>query len=325
LKIVVTGAAGYIGAATVARLLAAGHEVRGLDCLRFGGTALLSSYLTGRFSLTRGDIRDRSVVAEAMAGADAVIHLAGIVGDPNCAAEPALAQEVNLDATIAVHDLARQAGVARFVFASSCSVYGHCDTAADESAPLHPLSLYARSKVDAEARLLSAGSDTMATTVLRFATVHGLAPRMRFDLVVNAFVVQALTVGRIQVFTPAAWRPLIHVADVAGAITAVVQAPAQHVSGEVFNVGSADNWQIADLARLAADACGPGVTVDIVPAGDDPRDYRISTQKLVSATGWTAERTLAGGITELAGALSAGVLDDHPALQNRRPAMIVPA
>jgi nucleoside-diphosphate-sugar epimerase len=319
-KIVMTGAAGYIGAAAVARLLAAGHEVHGLDCLRFGGTALLGGYLTGRFTLTRCDIRDRSAVGRVLAGADAVIHLAGIVGDPACAAEPALAQEVNLDAAVTMHELARDAGAARFVFASTCSVYGHCDAAADESAPLRPLSLYAQTKADAEARLLGAGKDAIATTVLRFATVYGLSPRMRFDLVVNAFVAQALTTGRIQVFAPAAWRPLIHVADVADAIAAVTQAPAGRVSGEVFNVGSADNWQLADVARLVASACGPGVEIDITPASGDSRDYRVSTGKLAAATGWTAARTLAGGVAELAGALSAGVLDGHPALEHRHAA-----
>jgi nucleoside-diphosphate-sugar epimerase len=319
-KIVVSGAAGYIGVAAVARLLAAGHEVHGLDCLRFGGTALLGSYLTGRFTLTRCDIRDRRALAQVLPGADAVIHLAGIVGDPACAAEPGLAQEVNLEAAVSVHELARDAGVARFVFASTCSVYGHCDEPADESSPLRPLSLYARTKAGAEARLLGAGTDAMATTVLRFATVYGLSPRMRFDLVVNAFVAQALTTGRIQVFSPAAWRPLVHVADVAGAIAAVAQAPAGQVSGEVFNVGSADNWQLAEAARLVASACGPGVEIDIIPACDDPRDYRVSTSKLAAATGWTAARTLAGGIGELAGALSAGVLEGHPALEDRHAA-----
>jgi nucleoside-diphosphate-sugar epimerase len=319
-KIVVTGAAGYIGATAVARLLAAGHEVHGLDCLRFGGAALLGSYLTGRFTLTRGDIRDRRAVAQAVAGADAVVHLAGIVGDPACAAEPDLSGQINLDGAVTVHELAQDAGVARFVFASTCSVYGHCDDPAGESSPLRPLSLYARSKADAEARLLATGTDAMTVTVLRFATVYGLAPRMRFDLVVNAFVAQALTTGRIQVFTPAAWRPLVHVADVADAIAAVVQAPAAQVSGEVFNVGSADNWQLADVARLVASACGPGVEIDITPAAGDQRDYRISTGRLTTATGWTATRTLAGGVAELADALSAGVLDGHPALEDRRAA-----
>jgi nucleoside-diphosphate-sugar epimerase len=319
-KIVVTGAAGYIGVAAVARLLAAGHEIHGLDCLRFGGTALLASYLTGRFTLTRCDIRDRRAVTQSMAGADAVIHLAGVVGDPACAAEPGLAQEVNLDGALTVHELARDAGATRFVFASTCSVYGHCDAPADESSPLRPLSLYARTKAGAEAALLSAGTDAMATTVLRFATVYGLSPRMRFDLIVNTFVAQALTVGRIQVFAPTAWRPFIHVADVADAIAAVTQAPAGQVSGKVFNVGSPDNWQLADVARLVASACGAGVEIDITPASGDPRDYRVSTGKLAAATGWTAARSLGGGIAELAGALSAGVLDGHPALEARRAA-----
>lgn len=284
------------------------------------GAALLGSYLTGRFTLTRGDIRDRRAVAAVLPGADAVVHLAGIVGDPACAAEPELAEQVNLDAVITVRELAQDAGVARFVFASTCSVYGHCDKPASESSPLRPLSLYARSKADAEARLLTQGTDEMTITVLRFATVYGLAPRMRFDLVVNAFVAQALTTGQIKVFTPAAWRPLVHVADVADAITAVVQAPATQVSGEVFNVGSADNWQLADVASQVASACGPGVEIDITPAAGDQRDYRIGTGKLTAATGWTAHRTLAGGIAELADAVSAGVLDGHPALENRRAA-----
>jgi nucleoside-diphosphate-sugar epimerase len=319
-KIVVTGAAGYIGAAVVALLLEAGHTVAGLDCLRFGGSALLGSYLTGRFTLGRGDIRDRGLVARVLQGADAVVHLAGIVGDPACAAEPALARAVNLDATVALHEAARKAGVGRFVFASTCSVYGHCGQPAGETAPLHPLSLYAQTKADGETALLGAAADSMATTVLRFATVYGLAPRMRFDLVVNAFVAQALTTGRVQVFTPAAWRPLIHVADVAGAVTSVVQAPASAVSGRVFNAGSADNWQLADVARLVAEICGPGVQVDITPARGDLRDYRISTGKLAAATGWTARRSLRGGIGELAGALSAGVLDGHPAIGGSRAA-----
>jgi nucleoside-diphosphate-sugar epimerase len=320
MKVVVTGAAGYIGAATVARLLDAGHTVAGLDCLRFGGTALLGSYLTGRFSLTRGDIRDRTLVARVFADADAVVHLAGIVGDPACAAEPDLARAVNLDAAVALHEAAGRAGVARFVFASTCSVYGHCAYPADEAAPLNPLSLYAQNKVDAETQLLGAVPGGMATSVLRFATVYGLAPRMRFDLVVNTLVAHALTTGRVQVFTPAAWRPLIHVADVADAITSVVQAPAAMVGTQVFNVGSADNWQLADVARLVAGICGPSVQVDISPVDGDARDYRITTSKLSAATGWTACRTLRDGIEELANALSAGVLDGHPALGGPRAA-----
>ena len=291
MKIVVTGAAGYIGAATVARLLAAGHNVTGLDCLRFGGTAVLGSYLTGRFTLACGDVRDLSQVARVFDGADAVVHLAAIVGDPACAAEPDLARAVNLDATNVLREAAMRAGAARFVFASTCSVYGHCGQPADETAPLHPLSLYAQTKADAEARLLGTPSGGMATTVLRFATVYGLAPRMRFDLVVNTFVAQALTTGRVQVFTPAAWRPLVHVADVADAVTSVVMAPAEAVSGQVFNVGSADNWQLGEVARLVARICGPGVSVDITMAdGDHFEDLerKLSPRTKVVAFAWAS-------------------------------------
>ena len=210
--------------------------------------------------------------------------------------------------------------MARFVFASTCSVYGHCDEPASESSPLRPLSLYARSKADAEAGLLTADSDGLAVTVLRFATVYGLAPRMRFDLVVNAFVAQALIAGRIQVFTPSAWRPLVHVADVADAITAVVQAPAARCPAKYSMSVPATTGSSADVAREVASACGPGVEIDITLAAGDQRDYRISTGKLTAATGWTANRTLAGGIAELADALSAGVLDGHPALGDHRAA-----
>ena len=316
MKIVVTGAAGYIGAATVARLLEAGHTVQGLDSLRYGGSAVLGSYLTGRFTLVRADIQDSSAMARAVEGADVVVHLAGIVGDPACAAEPNLARAINLDAAAAMHEAASNSGVGRFVFASTCSVYGHCDETADESSPINPLSLYARTKADAEARLLAADAGPMTTTVLRFATVYGLAPRMRFDLVVNAFVAQALTARRLRVFAPGAWRPLVHVVDVADAIAAVTQAPEDAVAGQVFNVGSADNLQLADVAGLVARICGPGVRVDADQADDDRRDYRVSTSKLASA-GWVASRTLTDGITELSAALSAGVLDGHPALAGR--------
>jgi nucleoside-diphosphate-sugar epimerase len=312
MNIVVTGAAGYIGAPAVATLLRDGHSVTGVDCLRFGGSAVLGSYLTRRFSLAAADIRDRDAVVAAVAGADAVIHLAGIVGDPACAAEPDMTRAVNLDATIALHDACRRAGVARFVFASTCSVYGHCAEPADETTAPRPLSLYAQSKADAETAVLQAPSGGTATTVLRFATVYGLAPRMRFDLMINTMVADAVTRRRVRVDAPDAWRPFIHVADAADAIGAVVAMPSAAVAGQVFNVGSPDNWRMADAARLVAGACGPDVRIDMKPRGGDRRDYRISTAKLSAASSWRSARTLRDGITELANVLTAGVLDDHP-------------
>jgi nucleoside-diphosphate-sugar epimerase len=308
--ILITGAAGYIGAPTVAALLAAGHTVRALDSLRFGGAALLGAYPSGRFTLMRGDIRDAATLTRAVEGTDAVVHLAAIVGDPACAAVPDLARQVNLEATIALHAAARAAGVARLVFASSCSVYGYGDRVCDESAALVPLSLYAETKADAERHLLQPSLGLMACTALRFATLYGLAPRMRFDLVVNTFVAHALTRRRLSVHAPAAWRPLVHVADIASAVAAVIEAPIDRVTGQIFNVASADaNHQLGDVADLVADVCGPGVNVDITPVVGDARDYRVTGDKLTAATGWAPARRLREGITEIADALSAGLLD----------------
>jgi nucleoside-diphosphate-sugar epimerase len=309
--IVVTGAAGYVGVPAVSRLLAAGHAVRALDSLAFGGVPLLGAYPSGRFTLTRGDIRDPRAVERALAGADAVVHLAGIVGDPACAAQPTLAREVNLDATAMLHRAARQAGVTRFIFASSCSVYGHSDQACDEDSPLRPLSLYAETKAGAERDLLAAhGTGPMACTVLRFATLYGLAPRMRFDLVANIFARDAQLRRRVTVHAPDAWRPMVHVADIATAISAIVDAPAGRVAGEVFNVaGQSANYTLLGIAQAAARACDGDAEIDIRPVAGDARDYRVTGDKLTEATGWAPARTLDEGISEITAALADGVLE----------------
>jgi len=262
--ILVTGAAGYVGAPMVSRLLAAGHTVRALDNLAFGGAALLGFYPSGRFTLVRADIRDPLAAGRAVAGADAVVHLAGIVGDPACAAQPTLAREVNTAATVMLHRAGRDAGVARFIFASSCSVYGHSTQICDEDSPLHPLSLYAETKAAAERYLLAARQPgSMACTVLRFATLYGLAPRMRFDLVANIFARDAQLLHRVTVHAPEAWRPMVHVADIAAAITAVVDAPAALIADQVFNVADQGaNYRLLDIAQAAVRACAHGAEID---------------------------------------------------------------
>lgn len=304
MKVLVTGAAGYVGVPATAALLAAGHTVRAIDSLRFGGAGLLGLYPSGRFRLVRGDIRNRALVEDAVDGVDAVVHLAGIVGDPACAADPDTAAAVNLHATIRLREAAQNAGVKQLVFASSCSVYGHGDRLIDESTSPRPLSLYAETKLDAEADLLDSCLDA---TILRFATLYGLAPRMRFDLVVNTMTAHAVERGLVTVHAPTAWRPLVHVGDIATAITAVLDTAA--TAGQVFNVADqASNFRLGEVAARVAAVCGPQVRLDSRPVAGDARNYRVSGDKLSEVCGWQPRRLLDDGIGEIAQALADGLV-----------------
>jgi nucleoside-diphosphate-sugar epimerase len=250
-----------------------------------------------------------------------VVHLAAIVGDPACARQPEVARAVNLDASMALLDAARAAGVGRFVFASTCSNYGRMADPtryADETSPLQPVSLYAETKVAFELALLDAArSGSVATTALRFATVFGVSPRMRFDLTVNEFTMKLLTEGRLQVYGEQFWRPYIHVADAARGIATVLEAPDASVRGGVFNVGStAENYtkrQLVDLILPEA----PGATVEYVRKAEDPRDYRVSFAKIEAALGFRVARTVPDGIREVAALVRGGVLADWGAAAYR--------
>ncbi len=222
MKVLVTGGAGYVGSVVSRTLLAGGHDVRVLDSLRYGGRALLGCYQGERFAFIRGDIRSADVVRRALDGQEAVVHLAAIVGDPACSREPDLAREINLDASLQLFDLSRRQGVQRFVFASTCSNYGKMPDASTymtEESALRPVSHYAEMKVAVERALLNGSAvPPPATSVLRFATVFGLSPRMRFDLTVNEFTMELLTKRRLTVYAEQFWRPYVHVRDAAQAI-----------------------------------------------------------------------------------------------------------
>lgn len=319
--ILVTGAAGYIGSVLVRRLLDAGYKVTGLDVLRFGGESLLGVVGNDRFTLEIGDVRDDEALTHCLKGIDAVIHLAAIVGDPACAREPELSEQINWEATRQLIDLCASSGIVkRFCFASTCSNYGKMegDSYVDESSPLRPVSLYARQKVRVEEYLLGeCNTNGMIPISLRFATAYGLSPRPRFDLTVNEFTRDVVKGKTLEIFGEQFWRPYCHIQDLSKACQMVLEADPVLVSGEVFGVGStAENYQksmLADLLRKLK----PDAEVRFVHRDEDPRDYRVDFTKIKERLGFEVDRTVPDGIAEIASAIRSGLISDPYAAKYR--------
>jgi nucleoside-diphosphate-sugar epimerase len=312
-RTLITGGAGYIGMLVADELLDAGHEVRVLDSLLHGQERGADRLRAAGVELHVGDIRDADARAGALRGVDAVVHLAAIVGDPACALDPATAQAVNVDAALALVRDAESAGVVRVVFASTCSNYGRM---ADPTVPiaedgvLAPVSLYAEQKVAVERALLTLGPAPFAATCLRFATVYGVAPRMRFDLTVNEFTRDLWAGRRLEVFGEQFWRPYVHVRDAARGVRAVLDARSELVAGEVFNVGdSAENYRKLDLVELIRRETDHGEVV-FVQRTEDPRDYKVAFGKVAERLGYAVSRTVPDGIREIIAALAEERFED---------------
>ena len=310
--VLVTGGAGYVGSVVVDELLARGFQVRVLDALLHGTvSSLLLPWANPQFEFIRGDVRDPAARGRALQGVDAIVHLAAIVGDPACARDTELAHEVNLNGTVAMLEDAVGAGVERFVFASTCSNYGRTNgnSFADEEFELAPVSLYAETKVAAEAEVLQS-KDGIVPTCLRFATVYGTSPRMRFDLTVNEFARDLALGAELVVFGEQFWRPYIHVRDAARAVASVLEAPREIVGGEVYNVGNtSENYRKLDLVDLLRKRL-PDANVKFVHRDEDPRDYRVSFEKFAGGVGFKSKRSVADGIDEVIALVRSGLIDD---------------
>jgi nucleoside-diphosphate-sugar epimerase len=250
-------------------------------------------------------------VSEALHGIDAVVHLGGLVGDQACELDPELTIAVNLTGTQETAVAARDAGVSRFVFASTCSVYGSSKELLSEGSPLDPLTTYARTKARSEAILAEMASGAFSTVSLRYGTLYGLAPRLRFDLMVNLLTARAVKEGGFTVYGGSQWRPFVHVDDAAEATVMALDAPASVVSGEVFNVGSDEqNHPIAEVGALIERLIPEAeVIYDLDRVGD--ADYCVSFAKIKSALGFAPRRSLLDGINEIRLALEQGTIDDY--------------
>ncbi len=308
--VLITGGAGYIGSVLTEMLLDAGHQVRILDRLFFGLDSIAELTSRSGLAVIRDDVR--SADAGAFEGVDVVMHLAAISNDPACDLNPKISQSVNVDGTIRVAQRAKEAGVPRFIFSSSCSVYGEGhDRLLNEESTKAPVSLYARTKVEAEERLAEMGDDDFCVSILRSATAYGLSYRMRFDLVINLMTLYAYKNRRVYVLGQGKqWRPVVHVRDIGRAFMTVMEAPREKVAGEAFNLGSSEqNYQVFRIAQIVRDVV-PYTEVEVVPDDPDKRDYNVSFDKIGRVLDFRVEKTPYEGVVEIKQALERGKIDD---------------
>jgi nucleoside-diphosphate-sugar epimerase len=299
MRVFVTGHRGYIGSVLVPFLEDAGHIVTGMDTDLYRACDFGVAPRGG--GTIHRDIRD--VTPEDLVGQDAVIHLAALSNDPLGDLDPAVTRAINYDATLGLARAAKSAGVGRFLFSSSCSNYGVSpgDDWLTEDAPLNPVTPYAVSKVESEAGLDALADEVFTPVFLRSGTAYGLSPRLRFDLVVNNLTAWAVATGEVRLKSDgSAWRPLVHVADIALAFRSALTAPRACVHREAFNVGrNADCLRILDLAALIESAVPRSRVTFSGDASPDTRTYRVDCTKIADRLGYAAQFDLARGIGEL--------------------------
>lgn len=328
MRALITGGAGYIGSLLSSRLLAEGAEVVVVDKLLFGGDPVLPLFANPRFSFEEVDVTEGSLDRE-MRGVDVVFHLAALVGFPACqAAGETVAYRSNLGGTQRVFEAAEVAGVPRFILASTYSNYGVAadGTPVTEDAPLNPQSIYARTKIAAEQYLLErATASKCAVVIPRFTTLFGVSPRTRFDLMVNQFVLEALTERKLVLFQGNYRRSFVHVRDVVRALLVLASAPLPSVRGEIFNVGRDDSNHTKDeIVRMVCEAV-PGVAIEHrdLSFGSDMRDVAVSCRKIADRCRFRAELTVEHGIREIRDAIMSGLIKEPSSERYRNHAPIV--
>ena len=307
-KVLVTGGGGYVGAVLAPKLLDAGFSVRILDAFYFTDIGLAAVRSRPGLEIVQGDIREEGTLRKSVSGTDAVIHLASISNDPSTDLNPQLTVEVNYQATLSLVKLAKAAGVARFINVSTSSVYGIKEEPnVTEDLPLEPLTVYSKTKADAEPEVLRAGGPGFAAVTIRPATVCGYSPKMRLDLSVNILTMHALTRGRITVFGGGQKRPNIHIGDITDYYVKLLEFPAEKIAGKTYNAGY-ENFTMMEIARMVKDIVGKDVAIEVTPTNDN-RSYHISSAKIEKELGLKPRKTIRDAVLDIKKASDAGLID----------------
>ncbi|MDE1970808.1 MAG: NAD-dependent epimerase/dehydratase family protein [Patescibacteria group bacterium] len=312
-KILVVGGAGYIGSVLTRLLLSAGYSVVVLDSFLYGHDSLRDVMKHKKLKVIRGDTRHTEDIVAALQGVHAVAHLAELVGDPACAVDPKTTQQINYFATRQLASICKFFQINRFIYFSSCSVYGASSkhSSCNEESTLNPVSLYAKVKVASEHALLEMEDSNFSPTIFRLATVFGASFRPRFDLVVNILSAKAVVEHTIPILGGSQWRPHVHVEDVGRAVLLALEAPLSKVGGQIFNVGSnALNYTIKDIGAIVR-ATIPEAVIDMKKGDGDMRNYRADFSKIASVLTFRPEKTIQDGVREIQSLITSGKVKDY--------------
>lgn len=293
-KVLVIGGGGYLGSVLVKRLLDEGYWIRILDSFIYGKRGVRTYTNDNRVDIITGDIRNIQTVNSSMIDIDSIIHLAAVVGDPASKIKPELTVETNYLASQMIAAASKLNRILKFVYASTCSVYGVGKDILDEDAPLNPISLYARTKISSEESIMNLADNSFRPVIMRMSTLYGYSARMRFDLVVNTMTMSAFTEGRINVFGGNQWRPLLSVEDAADAYIEVIKA---NIGNKIYNVGSEQqNYRISEVAELVKmgikEASGKNIEVNTEGKNVDARDYKVSFKRIQEELGFKIKNTI---------------------------------
>lgn len=306
-NVAVIGGAGYVGAVLVPKLLKGGYSVTVFDLFMYGEEVFDAVKGDPKLKLVKGDVRNTAAVAQALQGIDSVVHLACISNDPSFELDPELGRSINLDSFRPTVQAAKKAGVSRFIYASSSSVYGVKEgVEVTEDLSLEPLTDYSRFKAQCEGILMEERQPGFTVMVLRPATVCGYSTRQRLDVVVNIMTNFAVNRGQIKVMGGKQLRPNIHIDDMTAAYLHVLDLPSQAIDGRIYNVAD-ENFPVSELANIVRDVVGPSVSITHEPT-NDPRSYHVSGKWIERDLGFRCQNSIQGAVQDLVGAFNAGLL-----------------